>query len=204
MIQKSYERLSAMAGEVIAETTSEGMSGKLPYPEPRKSRVMVVDDDCAVREALGKVICEAGYELVLAGDGQEALDHFRRERIDLLLLDLGLPIKSGWDVFENMTRENPALPVIIITGQPNQYNPALAAGAGALMEKPLDVPQLLRTMREMLAESPEARLRRLCGQGHDTRYLPSGNSTFLRRLREQAKTPYHFAPSDKDPARRSR
>jgi len=137
-----------------------------------KKTVLVVDDDASVRESLGKVLRQENYETVLAADGQEAVEGFEKAKIDLLLLDLGLPIKNGWDTFERITGENPFVPIIIITGQAHKYPVAVAAGAGALMEKPLDVPRLLQTMQELLAEPPEARLRRLCGYTQDVRHVP--------------------------------
>ena len=81
-----------------------------------------------------------------------------RDNIDLLLLDLNLPGNSGWDVFGTLTSLNPFLPIIIITGRDNQHELAAEAGVGALMEKPLDLPMLLKTITELLAESSETRL----------------------------------------------
>jgi DNA-binding NtrC family response regulator len=155
--------------------------------EPRQTavleqkKVLIVDDDEAVREAIGSVLRHAGYQALQSGDGQDALAAFDPKQIDLLLLDLNLPNKSGWDAFEAFTNLNPMLPVIIITGQARQSEMARAAGVGALMEKPLDVAQLLQTMEELLNEPEEARLRRLCGYNQDSRfkprYIPSGSTT---------------------------
>ena len=148
-------------------------------------KVLVVDDDPSVRESVSKVLNAAGYESLLAADGEEALAQFDSNEIALLVLDLGLPIKNGWDVFERITRENPLLPIVIITGQVEQYDVAVAAGVGALMEKPLDALQLLHTIRELLAEPAEVRLHRLCGHGGSVRHIPSGSALFLKQLREQ-------------------
>ena len=89
------------------------------------------------------------------------------------MLDLNLPVKSGWDTFEQVTREHPILPIIIITARPNQLFTALGAGVGALLEKPLDIPHLLMTIRRLLTESSQARLRRLIGQEAPFHYRPS-------------------------------
>jgi len=159
-------------------------------------RVLVVDDDAAVRESVSKVLQSEGYEVLTAADGQEAVDRFALHQIDLLLLDLGLPIESGWDTFEQITRDNPLLPIIIITGQTEQYAVAAAAGVGALMEKPLDALQLLYLIRELLTEPKEVRLHRLCGHAGTVRHIPSSNAEFLKRLREQYETPY---PSKRPP-----
>ena len=91
---------------------------------------------------------------------------------DLVLLDLNLPLQDGWDTLERLTTENPLLPVIIITARPNQIFPALAAGAGALMEKPLDLPKLLRTIRDLLAEPAASQSARMAGKAAEFHYLP--------------------------------
>jgi len=148
-----------------------------------KKRVLIVDDDASVRESAGKVLRAENYDVVTASDGQAALERFDAGGIDLLLLDLGLPIKNGWDVFERITNENPLVPIIVITGQTNQYPVAVAAGVGALMEKPLDVSQLLKTIQELLAEPAEMRLRRLCGYLKDVPHSPSESTNFLKKLR---------------------
>ena len=117
-----------------------------------------------------------GYEVVLAADGPEALGELDGRPIDLLLLDLKLPTRSGWDVFEQVTSANPLLPVIVITGKDKQSAMAMAAGVGALMEKPLDVSLLLKTIAELLVEHPEKRLKRLVGDDHSTRYFRPASS----------------------------
>lgn len=155
-------------------------------------KVLVVDDDLAVRESMSRVLQDAGYEVVLAADGPEAVEQFDSQKIDLLLLDLGLPMMNGWDTFEYITKENPFLPVIVITGQSEQYELAVAAGVGALMEKPLDALQLLHTIRELLSEPKEVRLHRLCGHGGNVRHILSSNADFLKRLREQYEKPHRF------------
>jgi DNA-binding NtrC family response regulator len=65
---------------------------------------------------------------------------------------------------------------------------AAAAGVGALMEKPLDATQLLQTIEQLLAESKEDRLRRLCGHKRDTRHVASSRR-FLQELRAQHSEP---------------
>ncbi|MEI7938946.1 MAG: response regulator [Verrucomicrobiota bacterium] len=137
-----------------------------------KKNILVVDDDPQVRESLRKVLQAEGYEVMLAANGQEGLEQFDSQHIDLLLLDLNLPAKSGWDLFERFSSTNPLLPIIIITGRHNQYNLAAAAGVGALMEKPLDVPLLFQTIAALLVEPAEARLKRLVGLNNDVRYAP--------------------------------
>jgi DNA-binding response OmpR family regulator len=150
-----------------------------------RKTVLIVDDDSAVRDSLGRVLTGSGYEVVLAADGLAALDWVESKPIDILLLDLGLPRLRGWEAFERITRRNPLLPIIIITGQEEQEEMAVAAGVGALMKKPVDVPRLLTTIRDLLREPRRARLLRLCGYTADVRLIPSDGKAFLKEVRER-------------------
>ncbi len=138
-----------------------------------KKRLLIVDDDVAVREAMKRVLETAGYEVGLAQDAEAAALQFLPEQSDLLLLDLNLPSRSGWEVFERLTTRYPLVPVIIITGMPTQYPTAVAAGVSALMEKPIEPEALLKTISEVLAEGGERRLARMCGYQDDTRLVPA-------------------------------
>src|SRR5213594_2731548 len=66
------------------------------------TRVLVVDDDVSVRESLGRALKLENYEAVLAANGDEALQKFCEGYIDVVLLDLNMPVKNGWDAFERM------------------------------------------------------------------------------------------------------
>ena len=117
-----------------------------------KKRILIVDDDISIRNGLKKLLRKANYDVALAADGFEAVDRFFSEPIDLLLLDLNMPGKDGWAACENITRTNPYVPTIIMTALPDQYPIASAAGVGALLEKPMDPGELLRTIEDLLEE----------------------------------------------------
>ena len=143
-----------------------------------KTKVLLVDDDASVVAALGGVLASEGYDVIQASDGHEALQKFQAAGgADIVLLDLNMPIKAGWDAFERLTAINPLLPIIIITARPDQYPLAAAAGAAALMDKPLDIPLLLETMRNLLAERPEAQLARIAGRKPHTLHLEAPDTT---------------------------
>jgi two-component system response regulator ResD len=114
-----------------------------------------------------------GYAVIPAENGQQALDLAKKLPVDLVLLDLNMPIKNGWDTFERFTADHPLIPIIIVTARPNQLFTALSAGAGALLEKPMDIPTLLRTMEQLLAEPAEQRLARLVGKKTEFHYQPA-------------------------------
>ncbi len=139
----------------------------------RGKRILLVDDDPTVRDSLSDVLVAEGYCVIPAENGQQALDLANSLPIDLVLLDLNMPVKNGWDTFEQHTREHPLVPVIILTARPRQLFTALSAGAGALLEKPMDIPTLLRTIKELLAEPSKQRLERLVGKNKEFHYKPA-------------------------------
>ena len=123
-----------------------------------KTRLMVVDDDASVRESLTKVLEDAGYDVVLASDAEEAEARFDAQKISLLVLDLNLPGRDGWDVLEHVNSCAPLLPVILITGLADQLATRSIPGASALLEKPVDAPVMLKTIERLLATMVEDRL----------------------------------------------
>jgi DNA-binding response OmpR family regulator len=117
-----------------------------------RPRVLLVDDDRSVLEALGGVIEAEGFEVVRAANGHEALQKFRQQSMDIVLLDLNMPVKGGWDTFEGLTTINPLLPIVIITARSDAISEVSAKGIASLMQKPLDIPSLLEKMRDLLAD----------------------------------------------------
>jgi DNA-binding response OmpR family regulator len=137
-----------------------------------KAKILLVDDDSAIRKILLRLLTEEGYSVLPAANGVEALDFASVAKFDLVLLDLNMPQKNGWETFEQLSYNDPLLPIIMITARPNQLFPALASGVGALLEKPLDFDRLLETIHNLLNESPESRLARLAGKPSGFSYVP--------------------------------
>jgi CheY-like chemotaxis protein len=144
-----------------------------PGGRPDRKTILLVDDDPSVREMIGRVLTGEGYLVLSAANGAEAVGIVEANRIDLVLLDLAMPVLGGWDTFEQLTARDPLLAVIIITARPNQLFTALGAGVGALLEKPLDFPKLLTTVSLLLTEPMESRLARIAGQHAGFHYLPA-------------------------------
>jgi CheY-like chemotaxis protein len=138
-----------------------------------KAKILLADDDDEVLAALSSVLTSEGYEVIVAKNGREAIEQFLEQHIDVAPLDLNMPVKGGWEAFERLTTIHPLLQVIVVTARPDQYPLAIAAGVAALMEKPLDLPLLLKTIDELLVEPVENRLSRLAGRRPITRYLDS-------------------------------
>lgn len=132
--------------------------------EKVKPRVLLVDDEPRICAALAGVLVSEGFNVLFVESGDEAIAEFREGEFDIVVMDLRMPGMSGWETFEHLARSRPLLPVVIITALPGQEETAKAAGVGALLEKPLDIPILLETMRRLLAEPVETRLARVAGK----------------------------------------
>jgi two-component system KDP operon response regulator KdpE len=125
-------------------------------------RVLVVDDEPAVRRFLRHTLEEAGLVVQEAGCGRSALEQLRRERPDVVLLDLCLPDLSGIDVVR-VLREWSTIPVVMLSVQTDDADivEALDAGADDFVTKPIGVSQLLARLRSAIrrgarAATPEA------------------------------------------------
>jgi DNA-binding response OmpR family regulator len=142
-----------------------------------KRRILLLDDDIAVRESLAVVLADEGFTVLPAGNASQALATASNNALDLVLLDLNLPRSDGWEIFQRLTAAHPLLPVIVITARSNQLFTALSAGAGALLEKPLNLPHLLQTIRRLLDEPREMRFARAAGQPASFEHRPGLNAS---------------------------
>jgi DNA-binding NtrC family response regulator len=140
--------------------------------KPAKRRILLVDDDPSIRQILSKLLSEEDYLVLTASNGVEAQELIKVAKFDLVLLDLCMPAENGWETFAKLLTNNPLLPVILITAYPSQLFSALAAGTGALLEKPLDFTKLSDTIRNVLQEPQEVRLARVSGQPTQFRFTP--------------------------------
>jgi DNA-binding response OmpR family regulator len=136
-----------------------------------KAKILLADDDASVREMLGRVLESEHYEVVYAKTGRETAAKFIADLPDLVLLDLNMPDRDGWDAFNLMNRTHPSVPVIIITARPQQHEHAAKLGIDALMEKPLNLPLLLVIITDLLAESESDRTQRLTNPVFRTIYI---------------------------------
>lgn len=119
-----------------------------------KKKILVVEDDRDINEALCLRLRAAGYDVVSAEDGLHGLLRAVNERPDLLLLDISMPAGDGFSIVERM-RDNtdcPTIPVVFITAskRPELRQRARDVGAVALLEKPYEASELLETIRESI------------------------------------------------------
>jgi len=140
--------------------------------KPAKSKILLVDDDAGIRQILYRLLGEEDYFVLTAANGVEALELDKAVKFDLVLLDLNMPMKDGWETFQQLSARHPLLPIILITARPNQFFPALASGVGALLEKPLDFVKLFHTIRNLLEEPETLRRARHRGRSSVFSYVP--------------------------------
>ena len=126
-----------------------------------KKRILLLDDDPAIRQVLLRLLADENYNVSPAADDAEALKCAATSKFDLVLLNLNLPDEKGRKAFEQIKADNPQLPVVVITTRPDRFVPALAAGTGVLLEKPMDFVKLFDTIHDLLDGPPEHQLEEL-------------------------------------------
>ncbi len=118
------------------------------------ARVLIIEDDLAIRSALKRVLTDRGDVVAVAGTGMEGMTILMREQPDIVLLDLGLPDLDGFGVL-GMLRAVSEVPVIVITAQDDDRSTirALDAGADDYVTKPFGADQVAARMRAVLRRS---------------------------------------------------
>jgi DNA-binding response OmpR family regulator len=122
------------------------------------ARILVVEDDPAVRLSLRLTCQKEGFEVAEAADGLEALSEFARDRPDLVLLDLMLPGLSGLDVCRELRQRDQNLSVIILTARGDEVDKVvgLELGADDYITKPFSPRELIARIRAVLRRSARA------------------------------------------------
>jgi two-component system response regulator RegX3 len=115
------------------------------------SRILVVEDEAAIAEAVSYALREAGYDVDCAEDGTEAITAARNHRYDLMVLDLLLPGTPGLEVCETLRGESD-LPIVMLTARDAEHDrvTGLDLGADDYVTKPFSVAELVSRVRALL------------------------------------------------------
>lgn len=116
------------------------------------TRILVVDDEPAVNELICDALHLAGLETFSAAHGMEALKILREQRIDLAIIDVNMPIMSGYDLLERMRKSGLNTPVIVLTARQEREDPRTSFGLGAddFVRKPFGIEELILRVRAIL------------------------------------------------------
>jgi DNA-binding NtrC family response regulator len=149
-------------------------------------RILMIDDEAAIRESIETLLTLEGFAVTLAPDGTTGLDLVSRNQYDLLLLDLALPGESGIDLLPRIKELQPNLPVIMITAYGTVANvvDAIRAGAENFVQKPWDNEKLLADIRTAIArhraEEEVIQLKRTLKQRYNFSNIVGKSDVMLR------------------------
>jgi two-component system, chemotaxis family, chemotaxis protein CheY len=116
------------------------------YAAVAGKRVLVVDDDPDIRELLFTALEDEGFEVVPAGNGQEALAIIRTFRPDVIVLDLMMPVMDGWQFAHELRARDEGdedIPLVLLSAARDLKTHAKALAAADIIEKPFDLSELL-------------------------------------------------------------
>lgn len=153
------------------------------------ARILVVDDEPDIRHLVQEILEDEGYEVEVADNGEHAREATRRQRPDLVLLDIWMPDVDGITLLKEWTEEASSGPVIMMSGHGTVETAVEATRLGAydFIEKPLSLAKLLVTVERALEAGKHVR-EKGGGLRHylDEVIEPVGKSALMRELREQA------------------
>jgi two-component system nitrogen regulation response regulator NtrX len=154
-----------------------------------KARVLVVDDEAAIRDAMRMILEYEGHECLVAGSGQEGLTMAERDNPDLVFLDVKMPGLDGLEVLSRLRGLNEALPVVIISAHGTAATALEAGKLGAFrfIEKPLSKDYVLDAVREGLELGTLRRENRQLKSELGTRHQLVGASGSLKQVMDQVK-----------------
>jgi CheY-like chemotaxis protein len=117
--------------------------------DPIMSSILIVDDDSQIQKYLSKLLVKNGYDTMIASDGSEAINIYRKSRHDVVIMDIVMPKKEGIETIIELKKIDPKVKIIAISGggkaEANVYlKMAMGVGAAAALEKPFDKQDLLQ------------------------------------------------------------
>ncbi len=120
----------------------------------QKKKILIIEDEHDAFTALAMVLKSHGYEVSGAPDGEEGLKKFRKEKPDLVILDVGMPEMNGWEVLQRIKAGffSRKVPVIMVTGMAGEEDKVRGYNYGAdyYVTKPYDMDRLLPVIKGML------------------------------------------------------
>jgi len=154
-----------------------------------KARILVIDDEAAIRDTMRMILEYDGHEALTAGSGQEGLEIAERESLDLVFLDIKMPGLDGLEVLSRLRATNETLPVVIVSAHGSATTALEAGRLGAFrfLEKPPSKDYVLDAVREGLELGTLRRENRSLRSALETRHQLVGESAAIRRVLDQVR-----------------
>jgi two-component system nitrogen regulation response regulator NtrX len=151
-----------------------------------KPRILVIDDEAAIRDSLRMILEYEDYRFTGAASGHEGLAAAQRERPDVVLLDIKMPGMDGLDVLRSLRASDEGLPVVMISGHGTTATAveAIKAGAADFLEKPLSSERVIVTLRNVLTQQSLRSENRELKLAMESKYEIVGQSPALREVLE--------------------
>jgi len=127
--------------------------GEMPAPaDEDRASILVVDDEANIRDILAETLTNLGYRVITAEHGVAALSMLNKEHVDVMLMDMRMPLKDGMSLLTEIKDRLPSLPVVIITGLASheEVEEALQIGAFSCIRKPFNIATLKTEVEKAL------------------------------------------------------
>jgi DNA-binding response OmpR family regulator len=116
------------------------------------NKILVIDDECDIREMLSDFLKLKGYKVILATNGKEGIKLFKKNKPDAAIIDIKMPVMNGIESAKKIKKIKPDFPILIMTGVLEQYSKEEIYGIGVsdLVIKPLDILEIERILEKFL------------------------------------------------------
>ena len=143
-----------------------------------KARILVIDDEAAIRDSLRMILEYEDYRFLGAANGPEGIAMAQRERPDLVLLDIKMPGMDGMEVLRTLRARTRALPIVMISGHGTTATAvdAIKSGATDFLEKPLSSERVIVTLKNALTQSELRSENRELKLAMESKYRSSGRA----------------------------
>jgi two-component system nitrogen regulation response regulator NtrX len=154
-----------------------------------KPKILVIDDEAAIRDSLRMILEYEHYGFIGAGSGQEGLAAIQRERPDMVLLDIKMPGMDGMEVLRKIRMVDETVPVVMISGHGTTSTAVDAIKSGAIdfLDKPLSSERVIVTVQNVLATQELRQENRALKLAMESKYEIVGDSPALRHVLESVK-----------------
>lgn len=159
------------------------------------AKILVIDDERAIRNTLKEILEFEGYEVAIAEDGKKGLEMGKEQQFDLIFSDIKMPEMDGLEVLSSLREAEVECPIVMISGHGNIETAveAIKAGAFDFIEKPLELTRLLVTTKNALENKTLKQAKKVLQKKVDSKFQMVGESEAIQRVREMIEK---VAPTD--------